>query len=73
MLSRLAELTQFQDQSGWIYFAIDEDDKLDEIARLTRRLGMSRRVEPISLSVSTRLGRVKVHASWCSAETFCTN
>ena len=50
MLSRLAELTQFQDQSGWIYFAIDEDDKLDEIARLTRRLGISRRVEPISLS-----------------------
>jgi Methyltransferase domain len=50
MLSRLAELPQFRDRTNWTYVAIDEDDKLDELARLTRRLGISRRVEPTSLA-----------------------
>ena len=50
LLSRLAELPQFRDQQGWIYVAVDENDKLDELARLTRRLGISRRVEPINLT-----------------------
>jgi hypothetical protein len=50
LLSRMAELPQFRDQMTWTYVAIDEEDKLDEIARLTRRLGISRRVEPIPLA-----------------------
>jgi hypothetical protein len=38
----------FEIKQIWTYVAVDEDDKLDEIARLTRRLGISRRVEPVS-------------------------
>lgn len=48
LLERLCAESQFID-SDWIYVAVDDDDKLDEVQRLARRLGVSRRVEPKNL------------------------
>ena len=48
-LKRISELPAFRDNSKWVYVAIDEDEKLDEVARLSRKLGVGRRVEPVPL------------------------
>lgn len=49
LLQRLAELPLFMEQTGWLYVAVDDDEKLDQLARLTRKLAVSRRVEPVDL------------------------